>query len=181
MTNYENLKKHVRDIPDFPKPGVIFRDITPILADEELFRTMIYAMQHAAIDISPYPHTTHIIAAPESRGFIMASVLAFQMNAGFVPMRKPGKLPAKTLNCQYDLEYGSAELQIHADAIKPGQTVLIVDDVLATGGTLLAGCELVRQAGGILLGCVVLVDLVDLGGRKKIESAGIKIKTLLQY
>jgi adenine phosphoribosyltransferase len=179
MTSFEDLKQHVRDIPDYPKPGVIFRDITPILADPNLFARMIYAMQHELFMMTD--KNVEIFASPESRGFIIAAAMAMHMKAGFVPMRKPGKLPAATLSCAYDLEYGSTELHVHTDGIKPGQNVVILDDVLATGGTLIAAAKLVQQAGGNLLGCVVLVDLLGLGGRKKVESAGYNIRTVLQY
>lgn len=174
-----DLRPYVRDVADFPKPGVMFRDITPLLSNAGLFHTTIYEMYKRMISMNLDICT---LAAPESRGFILAAALAQRAECGFVPMRKPGKLPFTTLKCDYGLEYrDSDQLQMHTDAVQPGQTVLVVDDVLATGGTAVAACELLSQAGVKCAGVLVLVELMDLGGRKKIESAGYRVESLLQY
>lgn len=179
MTDPFDLRPFVREIKDFPKPGIVFRDITPLLSHAGLFHETILAMFRRMPALG-YPVT---IAAPESRGFILGAALAQRAECGFIPMRKPGKLPFTTLKCDYGLEYReSDQLQMHADAIEhAGDEVLIVDDVLATGGTAVAACDLVRLGGGKVLGVLVLVDLVSLGGRKKIEDAGYRVETLLQY
>jgi adenine phosphoribosyltransferase len=159
------LADYIRDIPDFPRPGILFKDITPLLADPAAFaesvRLMAEHYQGAPIDA---------IAAAEARGFLFAAPMALSLKRPLVPLRKPGKLPYRTYSLKYDLEYGSAELHMHVDGVKPGAKVLLVDDLLATGGTMKAGCSLIEQAGGVVAGCAFLVELSFLGGRKKLAN-----------
>lgn len=159
-----NLAMYIRDIPDFPKPGILFKDITPLLNDPPAFREAIDCFmahyKNQPIDA---------IAAAEARGFLFAAPLALLMKKPLVPLRKPGKLPYRTHSLQYDLEYGSAELQIHVDGFKPGARVLVIDDLLATGGTLAAACKLIEKAGGQVAGCAVLVELMFLKGSDKLR------------
>lgn len=170
----ERVRLLIRDIPDFPKPGIVFKDITPLLKDAP-------ALRHAIGAMADYlkPKGVDAIVGPESRGFIFGSMLAGEMGVGFVPIRKPGKLPFKTRSLTYDLEYGSDTIQIHEDAIESGQRVAMVDDVLATGGTMRACCELVESLGGSVAGCAFLMELQFLEGRKSL--GGREAFSLLQY
>ena len=159
----EHLKKLIREIPDFPKPGILFRDITPLLADPVAFRT--------AIDLlALHFHGQQIdaVAAAEARGFIFAAPLAIELGLSFVPIRKRGKLPFKVHSFSYELEYGNDTVEMHQDAMSPGHRVLLVDDLLATGGTMKACCELVEQTGATIAGCAFLVELAFLKGRQKL-------------
>src|SRR5438105_3345221 len=160
----DELAKYIRDIPDFPKPGILFKDITPLLAKPIAFRQAIQLMHE-------HYHGQQIdaVAAAEARGFLFAAPLALLMERPLVPLRKPGKLPYRTHTLQYDLEYGSAELQIHIDGVVAGAKVLLVDDLLATGGTMQAGCRLIEKAGGQVAGCAFLVELAFLHGRDKLQ------------
>jgi len=169
-----NLKDYVASIPDFPQEGVLFRDITPLMADGEAFYEACNALINFAKEVD-----AEVIAGPESRGFIFGCPVAYELKIGFVPVRKPNKLPRKTISYKYDLEYGSNELHMHADAIKPGQKVLIIDDLLATGGTVEAAIKMVEQLGGEVVGCAFLIELEDLKGREKL--AGYNVFTLLKY
>ncbi len=168
------LSDCIRAIPDFPKPGILFRDITPLLKDPAAFRQVVREMgdrvRHLKIDL---------VAAAEARGFLFAAPLAIELGAGLVPIRKPGKLPYKTIAHTYDLEYGRDTLEIHVDAISPGASVLVVDDLLATGGTVDACCRLVEKAGGNVAGCVFLVELAGLGGADKVRR--YSTFTLIKY
>ena len=167
------LKKLIRDIPDFPKPGVMFRDITPLLADPSGLAL--------AIELLANPFrgkNIDLVVGAESRGFIFGTAVACCLSAGFVVVRKPGKLPHKRISMTYDLEYGKDTLEMHADAIVRGQHVLVVDDVLATGGTMKACCDLVEQLGGQIVGVAVLSELIGLGGRKKLKYP---IHSVVQY
>jgi adenine phosphoribosyltransferase len=159
-----DLANYIRDIPDFPKPGILFKDITPLLAEPHAFRQAIQFMQE-------HYRGRHIdaVAAAEARGFLFAAPLALLMEKPLIPLRKPGKLPYRTHALQYDLEYGSAELQVHIDGVRPGARVLLVDDLLATGGTMQAGCRLIEKAGGQVAGCAFLVELAFLKGRDKLQ------------
>jgi adenine phosphoribosyltransferase len=168
MTAPEELKKYVRDVPGYPQPGIIFRDITPLLARKELFREVVDLMSMGWAERSP-----DLVAAIEARGFIPGAAIAVKLNAGFVPIRKVGKLPWNTIGEAYQLEYGTDQLQIHSDAVEPGQKVLIVDDVLATGGTAAAAVRLIRKLGGEVIGVQVLIELEDLGGRKRLPDVEV--------
>jgi len=157
------IKSHIRDVPDFPEPGISFKDITPLLADGPAFAAVIGALAagHGPIDK---------VAGIEARGFILAAPVATRLGCGFVPVRKAGKLPAKTYREDYQLEYGTATIEVHTDAFNPGDQVLIVDDVLATGGTALASADLVRRAGAEVVGIAVLLELSFLNGRAKLND-----------
>jgi adenine phosphoribosyltransferase len=163
--NMDRLKEAIRDVPDFPKPGIVFKDITPILNDPLLLKDAValFADHRRGAVI-------HKIAAVEARGFIFGATLAVELGAGFVPVRKIGKLPHKTIEASYDLEYGSATLAVHEDAIQPGERVLIVDDLLATGGTAKATIKLIEQLGGTIVGADFLVELLFLNGRSKLSG-----------
>lgn len=169
-----NYKSIIREVPDFPKPGILFYDITPLLKDPACFRNIIdeLTVKYESANIAK-------IIGIESRGFILGSPLAYRLNAGFVPVRKPGKLPADVYEVKYNLEYGSNSLAIHRDAISPGERVLIVDDLLATGGTADATVRLIRQLGGEIVEVAFLVELVFLAGREKLD--GCPIYSLITY
>ncbi|MGE5611536.1 MAG: adenine phosphoribosyltransferase [Bacillota bacterium] len=169
-----HLKSLIREIPDFPKKGILFRDITPLLADPSGLALSVELLAN------PFrgKHIDLVVGA-ESRGFIFGTAVACCLSAGFALIRKPGKLPAKCITTTYNLEYGTDSLQMHADAIRPGQRVLVCDDVMATGGTMQASCDLVRQLGGNIVGVAVLIELVGLGGRKKI--APLDLHSVLRY
>jgi adenine phosphoribosyltransferase len=169
-----DLTRYIRDIPDFPKPGILFKDITPLLAEPKAF-------QYAIDQLTGHYRNNRIdaVAAAEARGFLFAAPLALQLQKPFVPLRKPGKLPHLTHAFSYELEYGTAELHVHTDAITPGARVLLVDDLLATGGTIAAGGELVRKAGGVVAGCAFLIELTFLGGREKLKPA--EVFSLIKY
>lgn len=169
-----DLAKYIRDIPDFPKPGILFKDITPLLAEPRAFQEAIdrLAAHYAGQSIDA-------VAAAEARGFLFAAPLALSMKKPLIPLRKPGKLPYRTHALQYDLEYGSAELQVHIDGVTEGHGVLLVDDLLATGGTMEAGCKLIEKAGGKVAGCAFLVELCFLKGRERLKPHGVF--SLIQY
>lgn len=169
-----DLYQYVRDIPDYPKPGILFRDITPMLADPDALAAAANAMSEPFLDAG-----VDIVAAAEARGFIFAAPLAMRLGAGFVPIRKPGKLPFDLHSFAYELEYGTDELQIHVDGIKPGQRVLVVDDLLATGGTMEACCRLLEKCGAEIIGCSFLINLVQLGGAARLNPH--KIHSVLTY
>ena len=169
-----NLYDYIADIKDFPIDGILFRDITPLMGDGAAFKEAADQMIKFAKEVD-----AQIIVGPESRGFIFGCPVAYALNTGFVPVRKPGKLPRATVSVKYDLEYGQNELHIHQDAIKPGQRVLIVDDLLATGGTVAATIDLVQRLGGVVVGCAFLIELRDLNGRDFIGD--VPIFTALTY
>jgi len=168
------LRARVRDVPDFPKPGILFRDLTPLMGDGAAMREAIDMLSEAAVR-----HRPELIVAVESRGFIFGAPVAASLGVGFVPVRKPGKLPHKTRRRSYDLEYGTDALEMHADAVVQGARVVIVDDLLATGGTAAATCELVREIGGEVVGATFVVELELLRGRDRL--AGVPIDALLKY
>ena len=169
-----DLASYIRDIPDFPKPGILFKDITPLLAEPPAF-------QHAIDLLAEHyrPEPVDAVAAAEARGFLFAAPLALHLKKPLVPLRKPGKLPFRTYSLKYDLEYGSAELHMHIDGVGQGARVLLVDDLLATGGTMQAGCQLVQKAGGVVAGCAFLLELLFLKGRERLD--GCPVFSLIQY
>jgi adenine phosphoribosyltransferase len=170
------VKEKIRTVPHWPKQGIMFRDITTLLKDSEGFNRMI------ALLVERYKDTKiDIVAGIESRGFITGSVLAHKLNVGFVPIRKPGKLPAETVSEEYELEYGKDKIELHTDAISEGDKVLLVDDLIATGGTALAACNLIKQLKGDIVECSFIVDLPDLGGKKKLKDAGYKVFNLVEF
>ncbi len=170
-----DLKKYIADVPNFPKEGILFRDITPLMANGEAFKYANDQFIKIAKSLN-----VDIIVGPEARGFIFGCPVSHELGIGFVPVRKPGKLPRKTANLTYDLEYGTNTLAMHEDAIEKGQRVLIVDDLLATGGTVEATVKLVKQLGGVVAGCAFLIELESLNGREKLNDAG-EIHTLIKY
>ena len=170
----DDLRAKIREVPDFPKPGILFYDITTLLRDGDAFREVIDRMAEAVKG-----ERIDLVVGMESRGFIFAAPLADRLGAGFVPVRKLGKLPAETIEVEYDLEYGTATLEIHRDAISRGQRVLVVDDLLATGGTVLGTIELVRRLGGEIAGLSFMVELTALDGRAKLGE--FAIHTLIAY
>lgn len=169
-----DLKQYIATINDFPKEGIVFRDITPLMQDGDAYRYATDEFVNFAKEVG-----ADVIVGPEARGFIFGCPVAYALNIGFVPVRKPGKLPRDTVSYEYDLEYGSNELSMHRDAIKPGQKVLIVDDLLATGGTVEAAIKLVESLQGEVVGLAFLIELEELQGRKNLSS--YPIKTLMTY
>ena len=169
-----DLNKYIATIQDFPKPGISFKDMTPLLQDGEAFNYTINEFAKFAKE-----QGAELIVGPEARGFIFGTPVAFALNVGFVPVRKPGKLPRETINYNYDLEYGSNTLCMHSDAIKKGQKVVIVDDLLATGGTMEAAIKLIEKLGGEVVGLAFLIELDALKGREKLK--GYKVFNLLNY
>ncbi len=168
------LRSKIRDVPNFPKPGILFKDITPLVNDPASLRLAVHQLLHPFLgqDITS-------VAGMEARGFIFGSLVAWELGVGFVPLRKPGKLPYDVHSVSYDLEYGSASLEIHADALGAGDRVLLIDDLLATGGTAKASCELVENLGADVVACAFLIELDDLGGRAKLDQ--YELHSLLHY
>jgi len=172
--NIETIAKRIRDIPDFPKKGIIFKDITPVLSDIKTLRSSVKEMAAPYMD-----HNIDVVVGIESRGFIFGAPIADILGCSFVPVRKPGKLPWKTESVSYELEYGNDSLEIHIDAIKSNQNILIVDDLLATGGTAEATCKLISKLEGNIVGFTVLVELEFLEGRKKLKQ--YNVHSLVKY
>ena len=172
----KTVEDYIRTIPDFPHEGILFRDVTTLFADPRGFRMAIDQMLHpyAGMQIDK-------VVGLEARGFILGGAIAHQLSKGFVPIRKKGKLPAATLEQSYELEYGQATVEIHDDALGKGERVLIVDDLLATGGTAEAGIKLCQRLGAEVMGCVFIVDLPDLGGRARLEALGMEVHALCAY
>ena len=160
-----NYKDYIGDIPDFPQDGILFRDVTPLMADGDVFKKACDEIIAFAKEVN-----AEVVVGPESRGFIFGCPVAYELGIGFVPVRKPGKLPRETVSVSYDLEYGSNELQVHKDSIKKGQRVLIVDDLLATGGTVDATIQMVKELGGVVAGCAFLIELAGLNGREHLKE-----------
>ncbi len=170
------IRSHIRTVPDWPAPGVQFRDITPLLSNPRVFRVLIDQFVHRYFD-----HRPSAIAGLDARGFIIGSVLAYELGVGFIPIRKKGKLPFTTVAESYELEYGSATVEIHSDAVKPGDRVVLIDDLVATGGTMLAGARLLQRLGAELIECGAIVDLPELGGSAKLRAAGLPLFSLLDF
>ena len=174
--DFEYLKEHIRQVPDFPKPGILFLDITTSVKDAKSLKLTLDYLQEAVQGLG-----VDYVVGIESRGFIYGAALADRIGAGFIVMRKPNKLPSETISESYDLEYGSNTIEIHADAIKPGDRAIIIDDLLATGGTALAAVNLVRKAGGEVAAVVCPIELTPLKGRERLEAAGAKVISMLKY
>ncbi len=171
-----DLKDYVASIPGFPKEGIIFRDVTPMLQDPAAFKESIKQIADYAKD-----KNIDIVVGPEARGFLFGCPVAIEIGAGFVPVRKPGKLPRETVSKSYDLEYGSNTIEMHKDAIKKGQRVLIVDDLLATGGTVEAAIQLIEEMGGVVVGVAFVIELKDLKAADALRAKGYDVFTLLKY
>jgi len=169
-----NLAEHIRDIPDFPKPGILFKDITTLLAHPQALDAAIGQLSAPYVD-----RGVEAVVGIESRGFIFGAAVARQLGCGFVPVRKPGKLPGPTRSMSYELEYGTDSVEIHVDAVGPGQKVLMLDDLLATGGTMAASCDLVESLGGVVAGVAFLIELEFLKGREKL--AGRDVFSIIRY
>ena len=172
----EDIRRHIRTVPDWPEPGVQFRDITPLLADPRTFRILIDEFVHRYFDVRPTA-----IAGLDARGFIIGSVLAYELNVGFIPIRKKGKLPFTTVQETYELEYGSATVEMHTDAVKPGDRIVLVDDLIATGGTMMAGMRLLQRLGAVVIEGAAIVDLPELHGSQRLREAGLPLFTLVDF
>lgn len=172
------LKSHIRTVPDWPAPGVQFRDITPLLQDAKVFRVLIDAFVHRYMGT---PLRPDVVAGLDARGFILGAVVAYELNIGFVPIRKKGKLPFTTVEETYELEYGSATVELHTDAVKAGDRVLLIDDLIATGGTMMAGMKLLEKLGARVIEGAAIVDLPELGGSDRLRTAGLPLFTLLDF
>jgi len=168
LTNH--IRTLIRSVPDWPRPGVVFRDITPVLQDPSAFRVLVdlfvYRYMRQKLDL---------IAGIDARGFILGAVLAYELNLGFVPVRKKGKLPYQTVAEEYTLEYGNATVEMHTDAVRPGQRVLLIDDLIATGGTMLAAAKLLQRLGANVIEAAAIIDLPDLGGSQSVRDAGLPV------
>ena len=170
------LKARIRTVPDWPEPGVQFRDITPLLQDPRAFRVLVDAFVLRYME-----EQIDIVAGIDARGFILGAVVAHQLNKGFVPVRKKGKLPFSTVSEEYELEYGNAAVEIHTDAIKAGDRVLLIDDLVATGGTMMAGARLIQRLGGVIVETAAIVDLPELGGSRLLKAAGLPVFTVCEF
>lgn len=176
MAPVKTVKDYIRTIPDFPHAGIMFRDVTTLFADPRGFRMSVDQLVH------PYVGTRiDKVVGLEARGFILGGAIAHQLSVGFVPIRKAGKLPGPTLSQDYTLEYGEAVMEVHDDAIAAGEKVLVVDDLLATGGTAEAGIKLIEKLGGDIVGCAFVIDLPELGGRAKLEALGMEVHALCEF
>jgi len=169
-----DLKEYIAAVPDFPQEGILFRDITPLMQNGEAFHYATKQIVEFAKEVD-----AQVVAGPESRGFIFGCPVSYELNIGFVPVRKPNKLPRETISCEYELEYGTNTLEMHSDSIKKGERVLIVDDLLATGGTVEATIDLVQRMGGIVVGCAFLIELEALKGRERLKD--YNVFTLMKY
>lgn len=176
ITDY--LRQHIRTVPDWPAPGVQFRDITPLLQNPRVFRVLIDAFVHRYMTPGLRPD---IVAGLDARGFIVGSVVAYELGLGFVPIRKQGKLPFATVEETYELEYGSATVELHTDAVQSGQRVLLIDDLIATGGTMLAGRKLLEKLGAVVTEGAAIVDLPELGGSARLRDSGLQLFTLVDF
>src|SRR5574343_930734 len=172
------LRSHIRTVPDWPAPGVQFRDITPLLQHPQVFRVLIDAFVHRYMEPSRRPT---VVAGLDARGFIIGSVVAYNLGVGFVPIRKKGKLPFTTVEETYELEYGSATVELHTDAVKAGDRVVLIDDLIATGGTMMAGRKLLEKLGAEVVEGAAIVDLPELGGSQRLRDSGLPLFTLVDF
>ena len=172
------LRDHIRTVSDWPAPGVQFRDITPLLQDPKVFRVLTDAFVQRYMDPALRPD---VVAGLDARGFILGAVIAHELNVGFIPIRKKGKLPFTTVEETYELEYGSATVELHTDAVKPGQRVLLINDLIATGGTMMAGKKLLEKLGATVVEGAAIVDLPELGGSKHLKDSGLPLFTLVDF
>jgi adenine phosphoribosyltransferase len=172
------LRSHMRTVADWPAPGIQFRDITPLLQDPKVFRILIDAFVHRYLAA---PLRPDVVAGLDARGFILGSVVAYELNVGFVPIRKKGKLPFTTVEETYELEYGSATVELHTDAVKSGDRVLLIDDLIATGGTMMAGKKLLEKLGACVMEGAAIVDLPELGGSDRLRESGLALFTLVDF
>ena len=170
------IRQTIRAVPDWPEPGVMFRDITPLLATPRVFRVLIDQFVHRYFDARP-----DAIAGLDARGFIIGAVVAYELNVGFVPIRKKGKLPYDTVAETYELEYGNATVEMHTDAVAPGARVVLIDDLIATGGTMMAGKRLLERLGATVIEGAAIVDLPELGGSRRLREAGLTVYTLVDF
>ncbi|MFZ6844057.1 adenine phosphoribosyltransferase [Undibacterium sp. RuTC16W] len=170
------IKEHIRTVENWPQQGVMFRDITPLLQNPKVFRVLIDMFVHRYMDAK-----LDVVAGLDARGFIIGSVVAYELNLGFVPIRKKGKLPFHTVSEQYELEYGSATVELHSDACKAGDRVVLIDDLIATGGTMMAGRKLLERLGATVVEGAVIVDLPELGGSKLIKESGLPVYTVCDF
>ena len=171
-----SLKESIRSIPDYPKPGIVFRDITTLLSDPRSFRRAVDALVH------PYAGgRIDQVAGIEARGFILGGAIAHQLSCGFIPIRKKGKLPHTTVSIAYALEYGTDEIEIHVDAVKPGDRVLLVDDLIATGGTATAAVNLLKRIGAEIVAACFVIDLPEIGGAQRLRDMGVEVRTLMEF
>ncbi|MEM6610196.1 MAG: adenine phosphoribosyltransferase [Pseudomonadota bacterium] len=176
MLDQKRIEDYIRTIPDFPKPGILFRDVTTLFEDPRGFRMAVDQL------LAPFVgQQIDKVAGLEARGFILGGAVAHQLSKGFVPIRKAGKLPGKTISQSYELEYGTATMELHEDAVRPGEKVLIVDDLLATGGTAEAGIKLVERLGGDVIGTAFVIDLPEIGGRARLEAMGLSVHALSTF
>ncbi len=175
-TAADYIKSHIRTVPDWPSAGVQFRDITPLLSNPRVFRVLIDQFVHRYFDAKPTA-----IAGLDARGFIIGSVLAYELNIGFIPIRKKGKLPFTTVEETYELEYGSATVEMHTDAVKPGDRIVLIDDLIATGGTMMAGAKLLQRLGALVVEGAAIVDLPELGGSQRLQQSGLPLFTLVDF
>ena len=176
MLDPNYLRDRIRTVPDWPRPGVMFRDITPLLQDPRTLRVLVesFVLRYMGRGLD-------VVAGIDARGFIVGSIVAYELNLGFVPIRKKGKLPFTTVAESYELEYGSASVELHADACRPGDRVLLIDDLIATGGTMMAGKRLVERLGGVVVEGAAIVDLPELGGSRRLREAGLPLFTLVDF
>jgi adenine phosphoribosyltransferase len=176
MLDPNDLRDRIRTVPDWPRPGVMFRDITPLLQDPKSLRLLVDLFVHRYMD-----RGIDVVASIDARGFILGPIVAYELNLGFVPIRKQGKLPFETVTEAYELEYGHAAVELHRDACGPGDRVLLIDDLIATGGTMLAGKRLVERLGGTVVEGAAIVDLPALGGSRRLREAGLALHTLVSF
>jgi len=174
--NADYIRRHIRTVPDWPAAGVQFRDITPLLQNPKVFRVLIDEFVHRYFDVRP-----DAIAGLDARGFIIGAVVAYELNVGFVPIRKKGKLPYTTVEESYELEYGSATVEMHTDAVRPGDRVVLIDDLIATGGTMMAGKRLLEKLGATVIEGAAIVDLPELGGSERLRAGGLPLFTLVDF